>query len=205
MLYKNTVEKRTLELLIKLQSNPEFSNFYLAGGTALALQIGHRKSIDLDFFSLHDFDNNYLLEFLEHDFEFYLDYSDKNTLKGSINDIKIDILSHKYPLVKQVVKYDRIILYSVEDIIAMKLNAIAGNGTRSKDFIDIYFTLNPHYSPTLYTKHINTLVYSLLKMGFANFIKPKFGCLGIIFMHLLRCKTLEIPKYSFGFRRLASA
>ncbi len=142
MLYKNTVEKRTLELLIKLQSNPEFSNFYLAGGTALALQIGHRKSIDLDFFSLHDFDNNYLLEFLEHDFEFYLDYSDKNTLKGSINDIKIDILSHKYPLVKQVVKYDRIILYSVEDIIAMKLNAIAGNGTRSKDFIDIYFTLN---------------------------------------------------------------
>ncbi len=65
--------------------------------------------------------------------------------------------------------------------------------------------INPHYSPILYTKHINALVYSLLKMGFANFIKPKFGCLGIIFMHLLRCKTLEIPKYSLGFRRLVSA
>ncbi len=65
--------------------------------------------------------------------------------------------------------------------------------------------ISPHYSPILYTKHINALVYSLLKMGFANFIKHKFGCHGIIFMHLLRCKTLEIPKYSFGFRRLASA
>jgi len=141
MLFKNTVETYTLELLRKLQATEELKTFYLAGGTSLALQLGHRKSIDLDLFSLEDFDNNFLLEFLEQNFDFKLDFSAKNTLKGSINNIKIDIISHKYPLVKPIIQIENIFLYSIEDIAAMKLNVIAGNGTRSKDFIDIFFIL----------------------------------------------------------------
>ncbi len=62
-------------------------------------------------------------------------------MKGSISEIKIDFISHKYTLVKPIKLIEKIRLYSVEDIAAMKLNAIAGNGTRSKDFIDIYFIL----------------------------------------------------------------
>ena len=141
MLFKNTLEPNTLELLKKLQATSELKYFYLAGGTSLALQIGHRKSIDLDLFLQNDFDNNYLLEFLEQNFNFKLDYSATNTLKGSIDNVKIDLISHKYPLVKPILQDDNIFLYSLEDIAAMKLNAIAGNGTRSKDFIDIYFLL----------------------------------------------------------------
>jgi hypothetical protein len=141
MLCKNTIESGSLELLIKLQGTDLLKDFHLAGGTSLALQIGHRISIDLDLFSQNDFDTNYLLEQLEQNFGFRLDYAAINTLKGSINDIKIDFVSHKYPFVKPPLEIEQISIFSIEDIAAMKLNAIAGNGTRSKDFIDIYFIL----------------------------------------------------------------
>ncbi len=141
MLYKNTIENSTLELLKELQGDKKLYDFQLAGGTSLALQIGHRKSIDLDLFTQNDFDSNYLLEYLEQNYNFAVDYTSRNTLKGSIKNIKIDLISHKYKLVKSFVKTENTILYSIEDIAAMKLNAIAGNGTRSKDIIDIYFLL----------------------------------------------------------------
>mgnify|MGYP001421840723 CR=1 FL=1 len=141
MLQKNTIESGTLELLNQLSVDPNLQNFCLAGGTALALQIGHRKSIDLDFFSLENFDTNSLLQYLESEYGFNMDYSALYTLKGHINSIKVEFISHKYPLVAPFVEYEKIKLYSIGDIAAMKLNAIAGNGTRSKDFIDIYFLL----------------------------------------------------------------
>lgn len=144
MLHKNAIQPGTLELLIKLQSEEILNNFHLAGGTSLALQIGHRKSVDLDFFTTDDFDVNFLLEFLETNYNFYSDFTANNTLKGFIDSIKIDFISHKYPLVKNIRNVENIKLYSIEDIAAMKLNAIAGNGTRSKDFIDLYFLLKEY-------------------------------------------------------------
>ncbi len=144
MLFKNTIEPNTLELLKKLQQTDELKNFYLAGGTSLALQIGHRLSIDLDLFSLTVFDTNNLLEFLEQNYNFRSDYIAKNTLKGSIKDVKIDFITHKYPLVNPIVEIEGVKLYTEEDIAAMKLNAISGNGTRSKDFVDLYFLLKKY-------------------------------------------------------------
>jgi len=141
MLCKGAIETSTLELLLKLQEAALLNDFFLAGGTSLAMQLEHRKSIDLDLFTIHDFDSNKLLEFLEENFEFRLDYSEKNTLKGSVNNVKIDFISHKYPLVKNPVNLLKAKIFSIADIAAMKLNAIAGNRTRSKDFIDIYFIL----------------------------------------------------------------
>ncbi|HAF29407.1 MAG TPA: hypothetical protein DCG75_10210 [Bacteroidales bacterium] len=141
MLCKGAIETSTLELLLKLQEATLLNDFFLAGGTSLAMQIEHRKSIDLDLFTTNDFDSNKLLEFLEENFGFRLDYSEKNKLKGSINNVKIDFISHKYPLVKTPVNLLKAKILSIADIAAMKLNAIAGNGTRSKDFIDIYFIL----------------------------------------------------------------
>ena len=144
MLYKNTVEPSTLELLKNLQSSEALKDFHLVGGTALALHLGHRKSIDLDLFNLYDFDSQSLLEYLEQEYNFLSDYSAPNTLKGSINDIKIDLICHKYPFINQPMRLDDVRLLSIPDISAMKLNAIAGNGTRSKDFIDIYFILKQY-------------------------------------------------------------
>ena len=141
MSFKKAIDPDTLELLKELQKTDPLEDFYLAGGTSLAMQIGHRKSIDLDLFAQQDFDVNRMLEFLEEHFGFKTDYFEKNTLKGSIRNTKIDIISHKYPLVKEPVYVMGANLLQIEDIAAMKLNAIAGDGTRAKDFIDIYFIL----------------------------------------------------------------
>lgn len=144
MLHKEAIEPDTLELLKILQSDRNLEGFHLAGGTSLAMQIGHRKSIDLDLFTLNDFDTNSLLEHLEESFRFKLIFSSANTLKGTICDINVDFIAHKYPLINTPIFEEGIRLYSIEDITAMKLNAIAGNGTRSKDFIDIYFILKQY-------------------------------------------------------------
>ena len=108
------------------------------------MQIGHRKSIDLDLFTQNDFDVNEMLEFLEEQFKFKMDYSAKNILKGSIENIKIDLITHKYPFIKKPVHMRGARIFSTEDIAAMKLNVIAGDRTRSKDFIDIYFLLKQY-------------------------------------------------------------
>jgi len=141
MLHKKTVDKSTIELLTSLQSRTYLTGFHLVGGTALALKIGHRKSIDLDLFSNFSFDEGQLLENLSSDFDYNLFYSASNTLKGSINDVKVDILAHRYPLADQPVVEEGIHMLSLKDITAMKLNAIAVSGQRVKDFIDIFFLL----------------------------------------------------------------
>lgn len=142
MLHKSTVDQPTLELLIQLQQKDYLKGFFLVGGTALALKMGHRKSVDLDLFSNFSFDTTQLLENISADFPFTLFFSANNTLKGSINQVQIDILAHRYPLISEPVSIENITMMSTEDIVAMKLNAISVSGQRVKDFIDIYYLLN---------------------------------------------------------------
>jgi len=131
-----------LELLISLQEKPYLEGFYLVGGTALSLYLGHRKSIDIDLFSNFGFDTSQLIENLQQDFDFEIFGTAINILKGSINQVKIDLIAHRYPNINRPLRIDNISLLSIQDILAMKLNAIATSGQRSKDFIDIYFALN---------------------------------------------------------------
>jgi hypothetical protein len=118
--------------------------FHLVGGTALALKAGHRKSIDIELFSDFNFDSAALLENLATDFNFVLHFSAQNTLKGSIENIQVDLLAHRYPLVNQVEIIDKISMLSMQDILAMKLNAISTSGQRVKDFVDVYFLLKQY-------------------------------------------------------------
>jgi|SRR6185437_12528827 len=139
MLRKETVSEFTLELLKTLMEDELLENFFLAGGTALALQIGHRISLDLDLFTQVSFTENEMLSNLEERYQFQMDFQAKNTLKGSIREVKVDLIAHNYPLVKPLIETEGIRIAAVEDIAAMKLNAIIGNGTRLKDFIDIVY------------------------------------------------------------------
>lgn len=119
-----------------------FEKFFLVGGTSLSLQLGHRISIDLDLFSNETFDENKLAEYLKQTYLFDLDYIEKETVKGVINGVKIDCIAHKYPWLNDSLTIDGIRLAGFNDIAAMKLNAIVGNGTRIKDFIDIAYLSN---------------------------------------------------------------
>jgi hypothetical protein len=142
MLHKETIDRSTLELLKKLQNKEYLDEFFLVGGTALALLYGHRKSIDIDLFSNFNFDAGKLLENLSTDFQFQLFFSAENTIKGSINGIQIDLIAHRYPMIGTPVITEGISILAVEDIAAMKLNAISTSGQRVKDFIDIYYLLD---------------------------------------------------------------
>ena len=85
MLYKETIEPKTLELLIELQKENLLSSFNRVGGTALALHLGHRKSIDLDFFTSEVFDLEEVKNMLIQKYDFKVSYSRSQTLKGFIN------------------------------------------------------------------------------------------------------------------------
>ena len=145
MLQTATVHPATLAILKKIMQTPVFHQFNLVGGTALALQIGHRISVDIDMFSKSVFDNKQLKEcllenFQGHDISF--DYEAKNTLIGSIDQIKVDFIRHSYPTIKETKTIEGIRLCSLEDIAAMKVSAITDNGTRIKDFVDLYYLLH---------------------------------------------------------------
>jgi hypothetical protein len=139
MLPAKAVETPILELIKSLQGKPYLRDFYVVGGTALALYIGHRRSVDIDLFSNFSFDTAGLLEQIQQDFSYQLFYTASNTLKGSISNINVDILSHRYKYLAEPLDIDGVMVLSIPDIIAMKLNAISTSGQRSKDFIDIYY------------------------------------------------------------------
>lgn len=141
MLHEEAVEPATLGLIRKLQQDNMLNGFVLVGGTALALRIGHRLSVDIDLFSQSQFDVPNMLQYLEKEYSFSLQYSHKNTLKGIIGQVFVDLITHPYPYIQEPEADDDITMLSKEDIAAMKINAITGDGTRAKDFIDVYFLL----------------------------------------------------------------
>jgi len=141
MLHKEAVTPATLDLIYKLQRDKLLSDFFLVGDTALSLQIGHRISNDIDFFTRKSFDTVLLSEHLEKTYGFSLQYSSSNTLKGFIHKVFIDLIKHDYPLVKKPAILEGIRMLSKPDICVFKVNAITGNGTRAEDFVDIFFLL----------------------------------------------------------------
>jgi len=144
MLRKETVEKGTLDLIRRLMADKALNNFLLVGGTALALKIGHRKSIDIDLFTTSAFNAQQMGDHLSRNYRPLNLEVINNGVACFIDDVKVDILSHRYPLVQSPDTVEGIRMVSLEDIGAMKLNAIYNNGTRVKDFVDVYFLLEKH-------------------------------------------------------------
>jgi predicted nucleotidyltransferase component of viral defense system len=140
MLQTTTVEPGTLELLKILSTKKYLTDFFLVGGTALALQLGHRNSIDLDFFTVKDFDSEILLTELLKDFEIVVMQQTPQAIIANINGIKVDFIRFRYKIIDPLIETDGIRMLSMKDISAMKLDAINGRGSK-KDFYDLYFLL----------------------------------------------------------------
>lgn len=120
--------------------SPLLSNARLVGGTSLALQIGHRKSIDLDFFGEFAASAEELKQLLRGIGALSV-IKETSTIKiYTVDNIKIDFVDYPYPWIDEPVVEEGIRLASMRDIAAMKVNAVEGRGTK-KDFIDIYFLL----------------------------------------------------------------
>ncbi|MCL2070390.1 MAG: nucleotidyl transferase AbiEii/AbiGii toxin family protein [Treponema sp.] len=143
MLHEGCVPKELLALLRKLKKEPIFNDFFLVGGTALALQIGHRTSVDIDLFSKNKLRINEIDGYLNqnHSTLYQLLNSQNMIYQVLIEGIKVDFVEHPFELVEPVYYEKEIAYLGKKDIAAMKLHAIETTGNRAKDFIDIYFLL----------------------------------------------------------------
>lgn len=146
MLRTDTLEESTLELLKKLQEIPLLNNLRLVGGTALALQLGHRRSVDLDFFGNIDATGLQIADelFVNGQEDIVVKYDTKNIKILFVNEVKIDIVNYRYEWIEPCIETENVRLAGLKDIAAMKLAAITNRGTK-KDFVDIYFLLQ-HFS-----------------------------------------------------------
>lgn len=140
MLYYKTIEPETLDILKKIRQIKELSDLRLVGGTALALQIGHRKSIDLDFFGIIELESITIVKELEKIGKVTVIKKSKNINIFAINNIKVDFVNYHYEWLEKAITEDDLLLASIKDIAAMKIAAITGRGTK-KDFIDLFFLL----------------------------------------------------------------
>ncbi|MEO6150017.1 MAG: nucleotidyl transferase AbiEii/AbiGii toxin family protein [Mucilaginibacter sp.] len=138
MLREETVEPATLGLLKRIVSIPDFLQFRLVGGTALSLLYGHRKSIDLDFFTDRPLEKDILIELLENNYGRITITNNRSNsiLQCIVEDVKVDFVSVKDPFLYPAKVIDGIPLADERDLIALKLNAINGRGVK-KDFWDI--------------------------------------------------------------------
>jgi len=119
---------------------PELKAFSLAGGTALALQIGHRISVDLDFFGQSDLPLSEVNDLISSLGDCQILNQNKAILTTSIDRIKVDFVKYPYKEIGTITNVDGIRLYSIPDIAAMKIAAIIGRGTM-RDFYDIFFLM----------------------------------------------------------------
>ena len=147
MLSIQTVQPDTLELLKAISAQPEVKELRLVEGTALALQYGHRQSVDLDFFGRLPEDKDELIDVVRRVGDVTVLNRSKIILQMVVNQVKVDFVDYsRYPWIDEPILGDGFVLASDKDIAAMKINAIMGRGTR-KDFIDLYLLLQ-HYSLT---------------------------------------------------------
>jgi predicted nucleotidyltransferase component of viral defense system len=137
-MFTKTLLPDTLRAIKLVSKIPEIKKAYLAGGTALALQIGHRISVDLDFFTQEQFDAKELSTKLVKYPEFAQAGTAEQTVWGTIGETKFSIFHYEYPLLEQTELFEGLQLASLADIAAMKIHAIEDRGTR-RDFVDVYF------------------------------------------------------------------
>lgn len=142
-LYWDILDQPRLDLLPLLKSFKE--DFYLAGGTALALQLGHRDSVDFDFFTPKSFSVPALFKKIE---QIFLDQrvvktqTEKDTLTVNIGaGVKMSFFAYPYRLIEPLLDEDNFKMASIKDIGAMKLAAITSRSVL-KDYVDLYFILH---------------------------------------------------------------
>lgn len=151
MLHLTTIDAGAWSLLQEIFTTEIIkNNFALAGGTSLALKIGHRKSIDFDLFCPQPFDVKELEIILTSQSNFSFDFTGNNSrmLFGSINNIKCDFIHEPARLLEPFHTIEGVSFFSVKDIAAMKLHTICGRG-KKKDFFDVYALLQTYSRETL--------------------------------------------------------
>lgn len=140
-MFEEVLAKNAKNSLALLGKTGVLKNAYLAGGTALALRIGHRVSYDFDFFTQKKFDEKIVVRTLEKlPVKFKLLRIAENTILGSVDKTKFSLFFYDYMLLEKQQLFLGINIAGLKDIAAMKLVAVSDRGTK-RDFIDLYFLI----------------------------------------------------------------
>lgn len=143
-MHPEALSDKDKEISSKLKN---FSTFYLAGGTALALQIGHRKSVDFDLFSEKKISEDLLRKvkkvFPQNSLTLSVNNLDELTI--FIDDVKITFLKYPFPVILKLVDYEGIKMLNIKEIAATKAYTIGRRGSY-KDYIDLFFIISEGYS-----------------------------------------------------------
>jgi predicted nucleotidyltransferase component of viral defense system len=131
-----------MKLLEEMSGEKTFNPFMLAGGTALALQIGHRRSDDLDFFTDNEFNKFVILEYFERHYRnrYRIFHIEDAVIQLSVGDLKVDLIKAGNRTLDEAVLEGNIRLFGKKDLAAMKLLAICRR-KEAKDFIDLGYLL----------------------------------------------------------------
>ena len=142
--HREVLEPPSLSVLERASESRLLKDFYLAGGTGLALRLGHRKSDDLDFFSSRPFSAQDLLEMLSRRFGgVELRAAERQTLHVRVCGTRVSFLGYRYPLLFPAARFGAVAVADPRDIACMKLSAIASRGTR-RDFLDLFQVAGIH-------------------------------------------------------------
>ena len=135
--HRRVIPASTEASLCALQDARLLDRFYLAGGTGLALQFGHRLSLDLDFFAKEQFDEEMLLQRVQALDGFALVAKAPYTLHATVQETKVSFLGYAYPVLFPTNPFLEVAVADPRDIACMKVSAVAGRGTK-RDFVDLY-------------------------------------------------------------------
>lgn len=168
-MFTKTLSGSAQDSLAVLGKSGLFKAAYLAGGSALALHLGHRYSLDFDFFASQSFDAKELVIKLSQLGDFKKETIQSETILGVFNEIKFSFFYYRYSLIKKPGWFLELSVADPADIAAMKIAAIVDRGTK-RDFVDLYFLIKEKYTAegilNFYNKKYKKLsenIYSILK------------------------------------------
>jgi hypothetical protein len=138
MLHRETVTPELFNVLQRLSSSADLKSFRLVGGTAISLQLGHRKSIDIDFFSNESVDKRRLRQVIQSLFPGTEIFLSEHNLVAEVNNVRVELYDEwLLPFKKPCIEVEGIRLTALEDLAAFKLSAITGRREK-KDYIDLF-------------------------------------------------------------------
>ncbi len=140
-MFEDCLSNDALKLLEILNDEIEHQKFCLGGGSGLTLQLGHKLSLDLDFFTTEDFKPIVLSRHLETKYQYKEILISTGTLYCELNNVKVSFLFYKVPLLYPKIRFKKICIADWRDIMAEKFKTLSQRGSR-KDFYDIYFCFN---------------------------------------------------------------
>ena len=142
-MHPSILDKNELFLLKKLSFLKKFG-FYLAGGTGLSLQLGHRTSVDLDFYTPKSFKVENITRLFGSEIpQIKITGIAKGTIFGKFKKTEFSLFHYPYELLNSFISFEQVLLASIQDIAAMKIAAVVQRGTK-RDFIDIYYLLKKY-------------------------------------------------------------